>query len=188
MPTMSASSPTFSQRLSNTALWIFFTISGVVTSFGRHCDARRGSSYGIVLTLLPNILLFHIKIMFDPSSFANPTPLAHADTSRDVFPRGAESVRGHSYLDMIQNWLMPQLEEFSQDFIFQHDGSPPSHNDTIPIVKFQSIRATNKVLSHQVLSTNDNHACHPTSGVFPANFGGLRSNYPDYASLPHPPN
>ncbi|GFU53335.1 hypothetical protein TNCV_2953691 [Trichonephila clavipes] len=26
--------------------------------------------------------------MFDPSSFANPTPLAHADTSRDVLPRG----------------------------------------------------------------------------------------------------
>ncbi|GFX96802.1 hypothetical protein TNCV_1648371 [Trichonephila clavipes] len=26
--------------------------------------------------------------MFDPSSFANPTPLAHVDTSRDVLPRG----------------------------------------------------------------------------------------------------
>ncbi|GFV74890.1 uncharacterized protein TNCV_1041281 [Trichonephila clavipes] len=29
--------------------------------------------------------------MFDPSSFANPTPLAHADTSRDVFSRGGTS-------------------------------------------------------------------------------------------------
>ncbi|GFU58142.1 uncharacterized protein TNCV_696561 [Trichonephila clavipes] len=29
--------------------------------------------------------------MFDPSSFANPTPLAHADTSRDVLPRGDET-------------------------------------------------------------------------------------------------
>ncbi|GFX64133.1 uncharacterized protein TNCV_2090311 [Trichonephila clavipes] len=29
--------------------------------------------------------------MFDPSSFANPTPLAHADTSRDVIPRGGTS-------------------------------------------------------------------------------------------------
>ncbi|GFV86986.1 uncharacterized protein TNCV_2199371 [Trichonephila clavipes] len=29
--------------------------------------------------------------MFDPSSFDNPTPLAHADTSRDVFPRGGTS-------------------------------------------------------------------------------------------------
>ncbi|GFX14006.1 hypothetical protein TNCV_612111 [Trichonephila clavipes] len=26
--------------------------------------------------------------MFDPSSFADPTPLVHADTSRDVLPRG----------------------------------------------------------------------------------------------------
>ncbi|GFW48213.1 hypothetical protein TNCV_2382971 [Trichonephila clavipes] len=26
--------------------------------------------------------------MFHPSSFADPTPLAHADTSRDVLPRG----------------------------------------------------------------------------------------------------
>ncbi|GFX20125.1 hypothetical protein TNCV_1436851 [Trichonephila clavipes] len=29
--------------------------------------------------------------MFDPSSFANPTPLTHADTSRDVLPRGGTS-------------------------------------------------------------------------------------------------
>ena len=35
MPTMSASSCTFSRRSSNTILWIFFTISVVVTSFGR---------------------------------------------------------------------------------------------------------------------------------------------------------
>ncbi|GFV37027.1 hypothetical protein TNCV_2381741 [Trichonephila clavipes] len=29
--------------------------------------------------------------MFDPSPFANPTPLAHADTSRDALPRGGTS-------------------------------------------------------------------------------------------------
>ncbi|GFT84887.1 hypothetical protein TNCV_2507281 [Trichonephila clavipes] len=29
--------------------------------------------------------------MFDPSSFANSTPLAHADISRDVLPRGGTS-------------------------------------------------------------------------------------------------
>ncbi|GFT24079.1 uncharacterized protein TNCV_2063421 [Trichonephila clavipes] len=29
--------------------------------------------------------------MFDPSSFANPTPPAHADTSTDVHPRGGTS-------------------------------------------------------------------------------------------------
>ncbi|GFX95725.1 hypothetical protein TNCV_4886511 [Trichonephila clavipes] len=32
-----------------------------------------------------------IRIMFDPSPFVNPTPLAHADTSRDVLPRGGTS-------------------------------------------------------------------------------------------------
>ncbi|GFS80337.1 hypothetical protein TNCV_3447771 [Trichonephila clavipes] len=31
------------------------------------------------------------RIMFDPSSFADPTPLAHADTSREVLPRGGTS-------------------------------------------------------------------------------------------------
>ena len=35
MPNMSAISRTFSGRSSNTLLWIFFTIPGVVTSFGR---------------------------------------------------------------------------------------------------------------------------------------------------------
>ncbi|GFV52883.1 hypothetical protein TNCV_2875511 [Trichonephila clavipes] len=35
--------------------------------------------------------------MFDPSPFANPTPLAHADTSRDVLPRGGTSQDGRSY-------------------------------------------------------------------------------------------
>ncbi|GFT07563.1 hypothetical protein TNCV_4045301 [Trichonephila clavipes] len=29
--------------------------------------------------------------MFDSSSYDNPTPLAHADTSRDVLPRGGTS-------------------------------------------------------------------------------------------------
>ncbi|GFV13656.1 hypothetical protein TNCV_68581 [Trichonephila clavipes] len=29
--------------------------------------------------------------MFDPSSFANPTPLAHADATRDALPRGGTS-------------------------------------------------------------------------------------------------
>ncbi|GFV23083.1 hypothetical protein TNCV_5101781 [Trichonephila clavipes] len=32
--------------------------------------------------------VFFISTHPDPSSFANPTPLAHADTSRDVLPRG----------------------------------------------------------------------------------------------------
>ncbi|GFT20805.1 hypothetical protein TNCV_941561 [Trichonephila clavipes] len=43
----------------------------------------------------------HIKIMFDPSSLADPTPLAHADASRDVLPRGGTSPLFH-----LKNYLL----------------------------------------------------------------------------------
>jgi len=35
------------------------------------------------------------------------------------------TVTGINYLDMLQLWLMPQLQEDSEDFIFQQDGAPP---------------------------------------------------------------
>ncbi|GFW10179.1 hypothetical protein TNCV_1848961 [Trichonephila clavipes] len=44
--------------------------------------------------------------MFDPSPFANPTPLAHADTSRDVLPRG-----GTSQTDFWVPWMMQVSQE-----------------------------------------------------------------------------
>ncbi|GFV21418.1 hypothetical protein TNCV_2371751 [Trichonephila clavipes] len=47
--------------------------------------------------------------MFDPSSFANPTPLALADTSRDVLPRGGTSQRVRSFCRHIWT-LSPNLE------------------------------------------------------------------------------
>lgn len=41
-----------------------------------------------------------------------------------------KTVTGHVYLDMLENWLMPQLEADSDDFIFQQDGAPPHfHHD-----------------------------------------------------------
>ncbi|GFX44235.1 uncharacterized protein TNCV_4120311 [Trichonephila clavipes] len=50
----------------------------------------------------------HIKIMFDPSSFAIPTPPAHSDTSRDVFPRGVISqiCRTDSWLTCTSSAIM----------------------------------------------------------------------------------
>lgn len=36
-----------------------------------------------------------------------------------------KSVTGHVYLDMLENFLMPQLETDSVDFIYQQDGAPP---------------------------------------------------------------
>ena len=35
------------------------------------------------------------------------------------------TVTGINYLDMLQLWLMPQLQEYSEDFILQQDGAPP---------------------------------------------------------------
>jgi hypothetical protein len=40
------------------------------------------------------------------------------------------TVTGQSYLNMLQLWLMPQMQEDSNDFLFQQDGVPPNfHND-----------------------------------------------------------
>lgn len=35
------------------------------------------------------------------------------------------TVRGNVYLDMLTEWLMPQLEEDSDDFVWVQDGAPP---------------------------------------------------------------
>jgi hypothetical protein len=35
------------------------------------------------------------------------------------------TVTGNSNLDMLTLWLLPQLEEDSNDFIFQQDEAPP---------------------------------------------------------------
>jgi len=46
--------------------------------------------------------------VYGPYSYAEPT------------------VTGTNYLDMLQLWLMPQLQEDSQDFIFQQDRAQPN--------------------------------------------------------------
>jgi hypothetical protein len=35
------------------------------------------------------------------------------------------TVTGISYLDMLTNWLFPQLDEDSDNYIYQQDGAPP---------------------------------------------------------------
>ncbi|GFY14436.1 hypothetical protein TNCV_1314901 [Trichonephila clavipes] len=55
--------------------------------------------------------------MFDPSSFTDPTPLAHADTSRDVLPR-----RGTSQpvsLDNCWGYAKPEFSgSYSSNFFY----------------------------------------------------------------------
>ncbi|GFV74156.1 hypothetical protein TNCV_4510621 [Trichonephila clavipes] len=85
-----------------TSLILGIIVWGSITSDHRmpleHMDGRLTEDRFVtkvvepaVLPLLRVHLTRHIKIMFDPSSFANPTPLAHADTSRDVLPREGTS-------------------------------------------------------------------------------------------------
>ena len=54
-----------------------------------------------------------------------PFPLAK---STDLFFFAEPTVTGINYLDTLQLWLMPQLQEDIVDFIFQQDGAPPLYH------------------------------------------------------------
>jgi hypothetical protein len=54
------------------------------------------------------------------------------------------TVTGATYLDMLEQWLLPQLEEDSVDFIFQHDGAPPPP----PHITITTFRATSMTDCH----------------------------------------
>jgi len=42
----------------------------------------------------------------------------------------------NSYIEMLQDWLFPQLNKDSEDFIFQQDGAPPHcHNQVRRFLK-----------------------------------------------------
>ncbi|GFX58997.1 hypothetical protein TNCV_3814311 [Trichonephila clavipes] len=49
--------------------------------------------------------------MFDSSSYVNPTPLAHADASRDVLPRGDNMLTKYQMIKLIdfcEVWFLPE--------------------------------------------------------------------------------
>ena len=39
--------------------------------------------------------------------------------------KAEQTVNGPVYFDMLEQWLMPLLQEDSQDFIYHQDGAPP---------------------------------------------------------------
>lgn len=41
------------------------------------------------------------------------------------------TVNGHVFLDMLQQWLLPQLEADTADFILQLDGAPPHYHGSV---------------------------------------------------------
>ena len=46
--------------------------------------------------------------------------------------KAEQIVNGPVYLDMLEQWLMPQLWEHSQGFIYQQDGAPPHFHHEAP--------------------------------------------------------
>ncbi|GFU26986.1 hypothetical protein TNCV_1151541 [Trichonephila clavipes] len=63
--------------------------------------------------------------MFDPSSFANPTPLTHADTSRDVLPRGEEEDFLKNIATGEESWIYHYDPENKRQAVeYRHPGSP----------------------------------------------------------------
>ncbi|GFU53151.1 hypothetical protein TNCV_3023731 [Trichonephila clavipes] len=72
--------------------------------------------------------------MFDPSPFVNPTPRAHADTSRDVLPR-----EGTSQPNFITLGLVVRKLEF-----FLSMAPPPPVTDCNPLISvdFRKIRSS----------------------------------------------
>jgi hypothetical protein len=49
------------------------------------------------------------------------------------------SVIGTSYLDMIQEWLIAQVEDDSNDFIYQQGGAPPYYHHLVRFYLYQHL-------------------------------------------------
>jgi hypothetical protein len=60
-----------------------------------------------------------------------------------------KSVDGSAYLDMLQLWLLPQLQEISDDFILQQDGAPVGKF----VSKLQTCKIPEGIMKHNVLFT-----------------------------------
>ncbi|PSN35988.1 hypothetical protein C0J52_14385 [Blattella germanica] len=71
-----------------------------------------------VITVQQN---FQTRIHKDPP---DPKTIRHASKLYDPFFFLEPTVSGHSYLDMLEQSLMPQMETDSTDFIDQQDGTP----------------------------------------------------------------
>ncbi|GFW53155.1 hypothetical protein TNCV_3294021 [Trichonephila clavipes] len=52
--------------------------------------------------------------MFDSSSHDIPTPLTHADASRDVFPRGDDSLRWRAVGKLEEGWSQADVAQWLQ--------------------------------------------------------------------------
>jgi hypothetical protein len=78
------------------------------------------------------------------------------------------TVTGVTYLAMLQNWLLPQTNEDSEDFIFQHDGAPPHwHRD---VRRFLNESVTQRCIGRMGNEDLALQFCPPRSpGITPCN-------------------
>ncbi|KAJ4431025.1 hypothetical protein ANN_19618 [Periplaneta americana] len=60
-----------------------------------------------------------------PSNFLQKTVDSIPGRLRKLVDATENTVTGMSYLDMLTEWLFPQLEEEGNEFLFQQDGAPP---------------------------------------------------------------
>ncbi|GFV22321.1 hypothetical protein TNCV_3923811 [Trichonephila clavipes] len=92
--------------------------------------------------------------MFDPSSFVNPTPLAHADASRDVLPRGV------NFPKMFYSQTYPHSEEFGT-VIKDDDGTNVDSEKELSLEQKLGLAITKKISKkpkyHTEISYIQNH-------------------------------
>ena len=61
----------------------------------------------------------------------NFTTVVFDGTSPTFYFLEEPTINGMIYLHMLENWLMPQLNEHSNDYIFQQDGSPAHYHKDV---------------------------------------------------------
>ncbi|GFW85320.1 hypothetical protein TNCV_3250571 [Trichonephila clavipes] len=94
--------------------------------------------------------------MFDPSSFADPTPLAHADTSRDVLERGGTSqlhVSG-TPIDAVLRGEILKLGPYQPEGNFQKDAKGRSNLQKVYSLDLSS-EFPNQIMSLKAVFSED---------------------------------
>ncbi|GFU66771.1 hypothetical protein TNCV_1233041 [Trichonephila clavipes] len=87
--------------------------------------------------------------MYDSSSYVNPTPLAHADTSRDVLPRGGARNLGASIskkAELVKCAKEVITNAYRERIPKQKTGSKRHVSSCLSLMKIRSKRRSAKVV------------------------------------------
>ncbi|KAJ8879901.1 hypothetical protein PR048_020521 [Dryococelus australis] len=95
-------------------------------------------------------------------------------------PKDTPTVTGIPYLDMLTEWLFPQLEEAAGDFIFQQDGAPPHWHLPGSRIPVRDVAATLDQLVTRLFITGPPRIPVLTPcNFFPMGYQVFRPSYPD---------